>query len=72
MPNPQEVFNMLAAQNPQAANSPIGRQFAQILQSGDVNSGMSLANNILQNMNMTEEQGIGVVNNAFASGFFNM
>lgn len=44
--------------NPNVANTPLGQQFMQVLQTGDQNAGIQIANNILQSAGVSREQGI--------------
>lgn len=41
--------------NPQIANTPRGQEFVKILQSGDTNAGIQMANEILQSLGTTRE-----------------
>lgn len=51
--------------NPQAANSPMGQQLVQILQTGDVNAGQQLANNICQTYGVSQQEAIQKSRNYF-------
>lgn len=44
--------------NPNIANTPMGQQFMRVLQSGDQNAGIQMANNILNSAGVSREQGI--------------
>lgn len=53
--------------NPNVANSPQGQQFMQILQSGDTQKGIEMAQNICQSYGTTPEEALKK-----AKGFFNL
>lgn len=44
--------------NEKIQSSPMGQQFAQILQSGNQAAGVELANNIIQSYGLTRDQAI--------------
>lgn len=51
----QMAINLIQ-KNPAIANSPQGKNFLQILQSGDSKQGEEFANNILNSYGLTKEQ----------------
>lgn len=51
--------------NPQAAQSPIGQQFINILQSGNEAAGIELANNLCQTYGDTPQQALQKARNSF-------
>lgn len=51
--------------NPNIANTPMGQQFMRVLQSGDQNAGIQMANNILNSAGVSREQGIQQARNMF-------
>lgn len=52
-------FLIMKVQNtPELRDSPMGQQFLQIIQSGDQNAGIEMANNILNSFQISREQGI--------------
>lgn len=67
MIDPKVAFFMSnqVKRNPQIANSDMGQNFLNILQSGDENAGINLANNILQSYNISREEGLGVAMKMF-------
>lgn len=66
MNNPMMQFalNQLK-QKPEIANSPMGQEFINILQSGNDQAGIELANNLLKSYGLTREQAIQQARNGF-------
>lgn len=64
MPNLQQVALMMMQRNPNAANSPMGQRFMQILQSGDSQAGQALAQEYCHTMGMTPQQAMQDVQNS--------
>lgn len=56
MPDIRQIAMAMLQSNPQIANSPQGREFARILQTGDVAAGQQMANNLCQTMGKTPQQ----------------
>lgn len=56
MMNMQQIALKMLNANPQILNTPQGQEFARILQSGDVNAGQQMANNLCQTMGITPQQ----------------
>lgn len=67
MPDMAQLAMMLLQRNPKVANSPQGREFIQILQSGDAAKGEQMARNFCQTYGDTPEQAYEKAKN-----FFNM
>lgn len=66
----QMIFNLartMLAKNPQAANSPLGKELAGILESGDTARGQEIANNLCQTYGAKKEDAIQK-----ACGFFGL
>lgn len=64
----QFAMNMIqraAQQNPNFANNQNAMNMINVIQSGDQKAGEALANNILQSMGMTREQGIELARQKF-------
>lgn len=53
----QFALQMLRS-NPQVAQTPMGQQFMTILQNGDQQKGIELANNLCQSYGITPEQAL--------------
>lgn len=51
-----QMAMMLLKQNPNVANSPQGKQFLEILQSGDASKGEQMARNLCQSYGVTPEE----------------
>lgn len=58
MKNLTQFALQMLQNNPRAANSDLGKQFAQILQSGDAKAGEQLANDILGKTGRDREQAL--------------
>lgn len=56
MPNLQQLALLALQKNPSIANTPQGRQFAQILQSGDEAAGQQMARNLCQSYGVTVDE----------------
>lgn len=54
----RQIAMQALQRNPQVANSPQGRQFMQILQSGDVAAGQQMAQNMCQAYGVSEQDAI--------------
>lgn len=50
---------------PEIANSGMGQNFLNVLQTGDENAGIALANNILQSYGISREEGLGIAMQMF-------
>lgn len=58
MPDLRQIAIQALQRNQQIANSPQGRQFMQILQSGDVAAGQQMAQNLCQSYGISQEDAI--------------
>ena len=67
MLNLQQMAMNFLQQNPQISNSPQGREFLRILQTGDAAAGEQMASNILSAYGLSKEQGVQQ-----AKTFFNL
>lgn len=56
--NFQQIGMMILQNNPKIMNSPQGQQFLKILQSGDVQAGQQMAQNLCQSYGITPEQAL--------------
>ena len=56
---------MLLQRQPQIANSPMGQQFIKILQTGNVQAGQQMAQNICQAYGVTLDQALGMAKQQF-------
>ena len=65
MPDLRQIAMQALQRNQQIANSPQGRQFMQILQSGDIAAGQQMAQNICQAYGVSEQDAIKTVANHF-------
>jgi len=65
MITPMQFLQNAMRQNPNIANNPQAQNFLQILQSGDVQKGQQVAENLLKTYGMTKEQGMNQVHNFF-------
>lgn len=54
----EQMAMNLIRNNKQIQSSPMGQQFAQILQNGDQAAGEALANNIIQSYGLSKDQAI--------------
>lgn len=66
--NNNQLMNFVAMKlraNPQVANTPIGQQFVQILQSGNDAAGQQLAMNICNSLGISKEQALQDARNGF-------
>lgn len=56
--NDQMIFNLarnMLANNPEAANSPLGKELSNILETGDYQRGQQIGNNLCQTYGDTKE-----------------
>lgn len=64
--NAVEQFALrMIQQNPQVANKPLGKEFINILQSGDAQRGIQLANNLCQTYNTSPNEAVEQARNYF-------
>lgn len=56
--NPKQLAIMMLQKNPEKANSPMGQQLIQALNSGNDQAGIAMADNILNAYGKTREQGM--------------
>lgn len=56
--NIMQLIEQHARKNPQALQTPRGQSLVGILQSGNEQRGIEAANNILQSMGLSKEEGI--------------
>ena len=66
--NTMQFAMMMLQRNPQIANTPQGRQFMQILQSGDAQAGAQMAQNICGSMGKTPQQAAQEAFNSIMGG----
>lgn len=57
MPNLEQFALMLLKKNPKIANSPQGKEFMDILESGDTERGQKMAQNYCNSYGVTPEEG---------------
>lgn len=67
MPDMQKLALLLLQKNPQIAQTPMGQQFAQALQSGDVSKLEQMGQNICNSNGVSQEEAYGR-----AKQFFNL
>lgn len=58
MANFQQIGMMILQNNPKIMNSPQGQQFLKILQTGDVQAGQQMAQNLCQSYGISPEQAL--------------
>lgn len=51
-----QVARITLQKNPQVANTPLGRELANIIETGDIKHGEEVANNLLRTNNATKEE----------------
>lgn len=64
------LANLLQNRFPNVANSPQGREFIRILNSGDVEAGKNMANNICQSYGVSREEAVNQSVNFFKNNKF--
>lgn len=57
MPNLEQFALMLLKKNPKIASSPQGKEFMDILESGDAERGQQMAQNYCKSYGVTPEEG---------------
>lgn len=63
----QLALVLLQKRNPQALNTPLGQQFAQIVQSGNAQQGEEIARNICNSMGISQEDALNQALNYFSN-----
>lgn len=63
--DPKQLALLLLQKNTQIANSPMGHQFLQILQSGDEQAGIQMAQNICASKGVTPQKALEMAKNQF-------
>lgn len=69
MANFQQIGMMILQNNPKIMNSPQGQQFLKILQTGDVQAGQQMAQNLCQSYGISPEQALAQSMQFFKQSF---
>ena len=55
----------LLSSRPEIANTPMGQQFLRILQTGDIQAGQQMAQNLCASRGLTPEQAVNMARSTF-------
>lgn len=72
MPNFNAIIGTLLKMNPQVSNNPQAMEMLNVIQSGDVQKGEQIANNLCQTYGISKEDATKQAENFFLKGFPNM
>lgn len=67
MPNIYDIAIGIVKSNPQFAESPMGKNFLEALETRDVAKGEEMANNVLKNHGLSKEEGMKDVKKGLSS-----